>query len=381
MHRRLLLPFALLAFHAASPAQAGPSVVFDLATGQVVESDDALHRWYPASLTKLMTTYVVFRAIQANEITFSSPIIITRAASKLPPSKMGYKPGSELTVDNALKIIMVKSANDVAASIGESVAGSTAAFAARMNAESRRLGMTDTHWVNQHGLHDDTQYTSPRDLGILARALRRDFPQYSDYFSIEGLLAGGKKIPTHNNLIARFDGADGMKTGYTCPSGFNLVASATREGRTLMAVVVGGKSVEARDDEAAALLARGFASAPGAGPTLEELKRTATGPNVPVNMYETLCSPEVRAAREKAYRQLLKDVKAGKATMPQPVYLAELPRERRFITVNLGGASGPVPEAVAAARGAADVPIPTWRPDVPPPVFEAAQGDSAATIQ
>ena len=209
----------------------------------------------------------------------------------------------------------------------------------------------------------------------------REFPQYSDYFSIEGLLAGGKKIPTHNNLIARFDGADGMKTGYTCPSGFNLVASASRNGRTLMAIVVGGKTVEARDDEAAALLARGFASAPGTGPTLDELKRSATGPNVPVNMFETICSKEVRAARAKAYKQLLKDVKAGKAIMPQPVYSAELDRERRYVPVHLGGASGPASKAVVAARNYADVPIPSWRPDVPPPVMEAAQGDSAATIQ
>ncbi|MBX3568487.1 MAG: D-alanyl-D-alanine carboxypeptidase [Rhizobiaceae bacterium] len=382
MNRRLLLPLALAAAHlATAPALAGPSIVFDVATGKVIESDDAMHRWYPASLTKLMTTYVVFRAIRAGELTFSSPIAISREATKLPPSKMGYKAGSELTVDNALKIIMVKSANDVAASIGDSIGGSPAGFAARMNAEARRLGMTDTHWVNAHGLHDDDQYTSPRDLAILARALRTEFPQYSDYFSIEGLLADNKKIATHNNLIARFDGADGMKTGYTCPSGFNLVASATRNGRTVMAVVLGGKTVEARDDEAAALLARGLAAAPGAGPGLDELKRTASGPNVPDNMFDTLCSKEARAARDKAYKQLLKDIKAGKATMPQPVYAADLGRERRYIPVRLGGATGPVPEHVAQARNAADVPIPSWRPDMPAPVIEAAQGDTAAATE
>ena len=266
--RRLLLLSVTLASVAASAvlhigqASANPSILVDTATGRVIESDDPFQRWYPASLTKLMTTYVVFRAIQAGEITFSSPVTISKKAAKLPPSKMGYPVGSQLTVDNAIKIIMVKSANDVAASIGESVAGSREAFAARMNAESKRLGMDDSHWVNQHGLHDDAQYTSARDLAILASALRSEFPQYHDYFSIEGLVSAGKEIPSHNNLLARYGGADGMKTGYTCPAGYNLVASATRNGRTMMAVVVGGKSVEARDEKAADLLSRGFASCP-----------------------------------------------------------------------------------------------------------------------
>ncbi len=370
---------AATAFQAA-PAAANPSILIDLGTGRVIESDDAFHRWYPASLTKLMTTYVVFRAIQSGEVAFSSPIRISKSATKLPPSKMGYEAGSELTIDNALKIIMVKSANDVAASIGDSIAGSQTAFAARMNAESRRLGMTDSNWVNAHGLHDDGQYTSVRDLAILTTALRHDFPQYSDYFSIEGLLAGGKEIPSHNNLLGRYDGADGMKTGYTCPSGFNLVASASRNGRTLMAVVVGGESVAERDEEAAELLSRGFASAPGTGPMLAELKPAAGGPNVPVNMFDRLCSKEARAAKAKKFKELQAAIKAGKAVATEPVYSAELPRERRLVPVRLGGAQGPVPKAVASAY--ADVPIPTWRPDMPVPGLRTTeQGDASTAMQ
>jgi D-alanyl-D-alanine carboxypeptidase len=364
------------------PAHANPSILFDVATGRVIESDDPFQRWYPASLSKLMTTYVVFRAIQAGEVTFSSPVRISKAASQLPPSKMGYPPGSVLTLDNALKIIMVKSANDVARSIGESVAGSQAAFAARMNAESKRLGMNDSHWVNQHGLHDEQQYTSARDLAILSEALRHDFPQYADYFSIEGLLSDGKEVPSHNNLLARYDGADGMKTGYTCPAGFNLVASATRNGRTLMAIVVGGETIEARDEEAADLLSRGFASAPGTGPTIGELKRTATGPNVPADMTKQLCSKEARAARAKKYKALVAAVKAGKAVMPAPIYSADLPRPRRLVPIQLGGAQGPAAKAMAVAEEVAGVPIPTWRPDMPVPGLRTVeQGDASMALQ
>ncbi len=384
MRRILLFSLALTGAIATSvlhalPVAANPSILVDTQTGRVIESDDPFQRWFPASLTKLMTTYVVFRAIQNGEITFSSPVTISKNAAKLPPSKMGYKPGSVLTVDNAIKIIMVKSANDIAASIGESVAGTQAAFAARMNDKSRRLGMTNSHWVNQHGLHDEAQFTSARDLAVLATALRREFPQYHDYFSIEGLLAGSKKIPSHNNLLARYDGADGMKTGYTCPAGFNLVASATRNGRTLMAVVVGGKSVDARDEKAAEMLSRGFGSAPGTGPMLGELMRTTPGANVPVNMVQKLCSKEARAARNKKWKELQAAIKAGKVKLVEPIYSADLPRPRKLVPIQLGGAEGPVPGVVAEAQAYADVPIPTWRPDLPLPGLRTAeQGDAAA---
>ena len=358
------------------PGLAGPSLLIDAGTGRVLESDSATQRAYPASLSKLMTTYVAFRAVQAGEVTLASPVRISKRAAALPPSKMGYKPGSELTLDNALKIIMVKSANDVARSIGESIAGSEAAFAARMNAESQRLGMTDSHWVNQHGLHDAAQYSSARDMAILATALRREFPQYADFFSIEGLEVGGKAMPSHNNLLGRFDGADGMKTGYTCPAGFNLLASATRNGRTLMAVVIGSESVAARDEKAAAMLARGFGLTAQAGPTLGDLK--AASKAGPVDMSQQLCSKEARAARAKEQTELANAIKAGLKQATVSPYQVELPRPRVLVAVGLGGATGPVSKAMAEAAAYADVPIPTWRPDRPEPMSQQAdQGDSA----
>ena len=206
-----------------------------------------------------------------------------------------------------------------------------------------------------------------------------EFPQYASYFSIEGLAVAGKAIPSHNNLIGRFDGADGMKTGYTCPAGFNLVASATRGGRTLMAVVVGAPSVEDRDEKAAAMLARGFGVTAETGPLLADVKASAL--IAPVDMTPQLCSKEVRAARAKAQKELANAIKAGlKEPPPIPTYLVELPRPRQLVAVSLGGATGPVPKAVAEASVVADVPIPSWRPDLPPPLARAAeQGDTGAS--
>lgn len=365
---------------AAAPAAAGPSILFDLATGHVIESDRPYQRWYPASLTKLMTTYVAFRAVQSGEVTLLSPVRISRKAANEPPSRMGYKPGSMLTLDNALKIIMVKSANDVATAIGESLAGSQEAFAARMNAEARRLGMTGSHWVNAHGLHDDDQYTTARDLAILAAALRREFPQYASYFSIEGLDTGEQVIPSHNNMIGRFEGADGMKTGYTCPSGFNLVASATRQGRTLVAVVVGATSPDTRAEEAAALLAKGFGVSPSGSPTLATLPRLGSGHDEAVNMRAELCTKKGSEAAAKA-RKAAKAKSAGGE--PEQSYLArKIGRPRHLVAVSLGGATGPMTKAVADAIVADQpkVPLPTWRPDMPPPpgAKPVMQNDTAA---
>jgi D-alanyl-D-alanine carboxypeptidase len=384
MRRRFILTTVfsgIIALAAGLPAGANPSLLIDTGTNRVIESENPFQRWYPASLTKLMTTYVAFRAVQAGEVSMTSPVVISKKAATQPPSKMGYPVGSELTLDNALKIIMVKSANDVAHAIGESIAGSQSAFAERMNAESRRLGMTDSNWVNQHGLHDDNQYTTVRDLVILATALRKEFPQYASYFSIEGLAAGDKVLASHNNLIGRFEGADGMKTGYTCPSGFNLVASATRNGRTLLAVVVGSETVDSRDEEAAAMLARGFTVSTSGGPSLGELKPTGSESAKPVNIRKEVCTKEAREARAKEEKERAKAEKEGKQS-PETVYLGEMTRERVLVKVELGGATGPLSAAaaatVAANRVYADVPIPTWRPDKPVPgVAATQQGDES----
>jgi D-alanyl-D-alanine carboxypeptidase len=405
MRRMLSLGMATLGLVvlATGSAGAGPSLLFDAKTGQVIESEDAFARWYPASLTKLMTTYAAFRAVEAGEVTLQSPVRVSRNAADEPPSKMGYPVGTVLTLDNALKIIMVKSANDVATSIGESLAGSEEAWAARMNAESQRLGMTGSHWVNAHGLHDDQQYTTARDLGILAAALRREFPQYASYFSIDGLSNGKQVIPSHNNLLGRFEGADGMKTGYTCPAGYNLVASATRDGRTLMAIVIGATSVKSRNEAAAGLLAKGFSQPIAGGATLAAMKPSGTGIGQATNMREALCTKAGSTALRKREREAA--AKRKKEGKPEPAsYLAKRDGPRDLVPISIGSATGPATPAIAAllAQDAAeqaakaaqelkkqaaieagvdpDIPLPSWRPDKPVPegAAPAPIGDSAA---
>ena len=192
------------------------------------------------------------------------------------PSKMGFRPGSEVTLHNALVMLMVKSANDIAVAIAEGVSGSVEAFADDMNRASAALGMTQSQWANPNGLPDTRQVTSARDLAILGRALYLQFPEHANLFNIGAMQLGKQIIPTHNGLLGRYPGADGMKTGFTCPAGFNLVASATHGGRRLIAVILGAPNPVARTAKAAALLDRGFhassavaslASLPSSGPT------------------------------------------------------------------------------------------------------------------
>jgi len=335
---------------AAGPVTAGPSILVDLEDGRVLDQEEALRPWFPASLTKLMTTYVLFRAVEAGEIDFDSPIEMTARATQEPPSKMGYGIGSLLRVDTAIRILMVRSANDVATAVAENIAGSEEAFAARMNAEAQRLGMTGTQYANAHGLHSDQQFTTARDQALLAMAIRRDFPQHAHFFSMEALSSGGNIMPNYNDLIARFVGADGMKTGYTCPSGFNLTATATRGGRTMLAVVLGAFSPDERADTAADLLARGFGADKADAPLIGNLRSEGTVPEAAPNMRPIICTEEAHLKRVER-----------RAGANHPVYLsphiAELTREREAVEISLGGTQGPV------MRRFANVPLPKFRPD------------------
>lgn len=370
-------------------AKANPSLLFDLATGEVLEHSQAFRRWHPASLTKLMTAYVVFRALDAGEVTLQSPIRMTRHAASMPPAKMGFKAGSVLTLDNALKSIMVKSANDVAMAIGENVGGSEKAFAARMNAEAQRLGMTGSHWVNPNGLHDPRQYTTAHDLALLVRAIRTEYPQYAAYFSIDGIVFGKTVIKTFNTLMGKYPGADGMKTGFICPSGFNLIGTATRDGRTLAAIVLGEESPATRAEHAAALLDAGFEPAPPkpspasttAPPapavpqpvTLAMLQPYGEGREAATDMRDTVCRPKPKAPPAEAAQP--------SEASPEKAEDAALPNyQPRLEVVTLGGATGPVPKGMldAAGRMKEDVPLPIWRPDLPPPPGSEPVAQNAA---
>lgn len=368
--------FVLLASILA--AQAGPSILVDANTGAVLEQDDAFDRWYPASLTKLMTAYVAFRAIQQGEVTLASPVRVSAKATQEPPSKMGYPAGTVLTLDTALKIIMVKSANDIATAIGESLAGSQAAFAARMNSEAKRIGMTGSNFVNAHGLHNDMQYTTAHDLAVLALAIRAEYPQYASYFTIEALGSGADVIENHNTLMGRFTGADGMKTGYTCPAGYNLVASATRNGRTMIAVVIGATSVATRADKAADMLAKGFSLPPAQSPKLWQLTRPADAAVEAVNLRPTICTQA--AAKE---RLAALDEKGRLVFHSAHITGGELPTPR-ITPISLGGATGPaspfLPEIERPAM-IGNIPVPLPRPDYTPEPSESAQAPTDGVTQ
>ncbi|HET6379404.1 MAG TPA: serine hydrolase [Methylocella sp.] len=265
--RRRAAPFlaalALLALCAgnalwAGNAYAGPSLVIEMPSGAVLYENRATEPWYPASLTKLMTVYVALNAVRDHKITLETPIAVSKRAALMAPSKMGFSPGTLVTLDNALKMLMVKSANDIAVAIAEGVSGSVEAFAEDMNEAARALGMTQSHFVNPNGLPDPAHVSSARDFAILARALYLTFPEHAGLFNIGALQLGGQIIRNHNDLLGRYPGTDGMKTGFICASGFNIVASATQGGRQIIAVILGAPNVRSRAMMAATLFDRAF---------------------------------------------------------------------------------------------------------------------------
>src|SRR4026209_111163 len=239
-------------------ASAGPALVFEPYNGTVFYAEDPDAQWFPASLTKLMTAYVAFQAIKADTIKPDTVVICSKEATEQAPSKLWLKVGESITLDTALKVLIVKSANDVAVMIAEAVAGSQDAFVQRMNDAAQHVGMTRTHFANVNGLPNEEQVTTARDLAKLARAIIVEFPEYADLFSSIQVQVGKKTMRTHNSLLVSFPGADGMKTGFICESGFNVVASATRDGRKLVAVILGESSVASRNQRATDLLEKGF---------------------------------------------------------------------------------------------------------------------------
>jgi D-alanyl-D-alanine carboxypeptidase len=293
--RLLLLGIAVLAMAltGASRAHAEAKLLIEAATGKVLFAENATRPWYPASLTKLMTTYTVLREIKEGRISLNTLLTITPDAAKQPPTKMGFPVGTKVTVDNALKMMLVKSANDIAVAIADGVAGSVDKFADLMNENAARLGMTQSHFVNPNGLPAEHHVTSARDLGILARALIREFPQYDSYWHIHAIKYGNRIIRNYNHLLDRYPGADGMKTGFICASGYNLIGSATRDGRRLIAIVLGTYSGKDRTQQTAQLLERGFDAAPLSWltPSLGTVDALAPIDAPPPDLHDQMCGP------------------------------------------------------------------------------------------
>jgi len=246
----------------ATPARAESFILVDATSGKVLRDDKATLPWHPASTTKLMTLYMTLVALRDQRITPDTLFTVSTNAALQSPTKMGFPAGTQVTVDNAIKMMMVKSANDMAVMLAEGLGGTVDQFAAAMTDTAHRLGMSETNFVNPNGLPDDNQITSARDLAILARALLRDFPQYSFYWHIPAIKYGRRIVRNYNPLLGRYPGADGMKTGFVCASGFNLVATAERDNKRYIAVVLGATSSGERAVKAAQLLQIGFNQSP-----------------------------------------------------------------------------------------------------------------------
>lgn len=278
---------------AAVPAVAKyASIVVDAYDGRVVYAANADTRNHPASLTKIMTLFMVFDALDKGTLKLDQRLTVSARAAGQAPSKLDLAPGDTIAVEDAIKALVTKSANDVATAVAEALGGTEAAFARDMTARAHAIGMTSTTFRNASGLPDRSQLSTARDMATLARAMLETFPHHYHYFSLANFDYGSRTYGNHNNLLGSYDGVDGIKTGYIRASGFNLVASAERDGTRLIGVVFGGKTARARDLHMQSLLnsswakakSRLFAAAQpapkpeppvGMGPTLEPLKDLA----------------------------------------------------------------------------------------------------------
>src|SRR6476646_236953 len=341
-HRRRLVIFGLAAgtfvLAATDHARAEAQLLIEASTGKVLFSENATYPWYPASVTKLMTVYTTLRALREGAITLDSPLTISRNAAAQQPTKMGFKVGTIVTVDNALKMLMVKSANDIAVAIAEGVGGSIAGFADLMNATARRLGMSQSNFVNPNGLPAENHISSARDLGILARALIREFPEYDSYWHISSIRYGNRVMRNYNSLIDRYPGADGMKTGFICASGYNVVASATRNGRRLIAVILGSWSGAVRAQKAAQLLERGFNSGglSWLTPSLGTVDALAPIDAQPPNLREEMCGghrrkPPSEENEEEPEESANANTASGNESTSGPAFMLSNAKPAKFV--------------------------------------------------
>lgn len=342
-------------------AKANPELVFDVNSGDILYQQEAAKPWYPASLTKLMTVYVALKLVRDGKFTFDSPFIVTRRAAVMQPAKMGFAPGTIVTLGNALKFLMVKSANDVAVTVAEGMGGSVEGFAALMNHYAAKLGMGESHFVSPNGLPDPRHVASARDLALLATALYREFPEEAGLFDIGELQFGNKYIHTYNGLLGRYPGADGMKTGFTCAAGFNIVAGATRQGRHLIAIVLGQPSVKARNAVAADLLEAAFDGKDKVSGRIQELPvLTEAAPD----MHQFACGPHRHSSEAGDETEAVaaqspvsdNDTASGRA-LPGTPATASAPQEQETIGAQLAHMPkpefNPVPVYIGQAPGKA----------------------------
>ncbi|MCP8940687.1 serine hydrolase [Alsobacter sp. SYSU M60028] len=372
---------------AASNA-ATPYVVAEVESGRVLMQEDATMPWYPASVTKLMTAYVALKQMRAGAISPDTPIPVSTRAASAPPSKIGARPGTEITLDNALKMMLVKSANDIAVVVAEGVGGSVEAFAEMMNREAAAIGMRESRFVNPNGLFIEGQQTSARDMALLARAILLDFPEHADLFSIGAVQLGPKIMRNTNGLVGRYPGIEGMKTGFICASGFNLVAVASRNGRRIVAVVFGQPTAADRTIKAAALLDKGFNQSGGffGGTPLDALPHSSVA--APPNVREDVC---VRRKGPPASEEELETAAGQQAAVgdgfnmlgpvPQLGGLASVMGSKGPRSLAARAESDPIPVFLGRAPGSATAPLAANAPrGVKPPATATAYASGKSEL-
>ncbi|WP_182085953.1 D-alanyl-D-alanine carboxypeptidase [Aureimonas sp. ME7] len=278
----VLMAASILMAAPAKAANVGSTLVMDANTGEVLLSREADTQRFPASLTKMMTLYLVFEALETGALTLDTPMKVSAYAAARPPTKLGLKVGSSLLVKEAIPALITRSANDAAVVIAEQLGGTEARFAEMMTAKARQLGMSRTTFANAHGLPNPGNVSTATDIARLAMALREHFPERYAYFQIKSFSFRGTTIPTHNNLLKRSAIFDGIKTGYTNASGFNIATSVSSEGKRLLIVVFGGRTARSRDDYVGSLVQAYLpkASTRRSGPLMASLRPTFKGPAV-----------------------------------------------------------------------------------------------------
>ncbi|MER0238760.1 D-alanyl-D-alanine carboxypeptidase family protein [Fulvimarina sp. MAC8] len=339
------------------------SIVVDLKTGKVLSQSNATERRYPASTTKLMTAYLALKAVKVGSIGWDTPVVMTRQAANEAPSKLGVPPGSVMRLDEAVRTMLVKSANDLATAVGQTLGhGSNETFVAMMNRTAGLIGMRDTRFINAHGLPGEGQHSSAKDLAILAMTIREEFPEYKDWFGTEAVVFNGKLMKNGNKLLGRFDGAEGMKTGYICAGGFNLVSAVTRDDRTLIGVVLGANGTIERETLSAELYDAAFKADPDADyKTVKELPIVGDETET-LDVSSYICSGEGRTARAN---DRVKD-RNDRSTVYGSPLLHDMGRSPKAIRVSLGGAAaGEHFEAGISLIENYGIPLPHFRPPQP----------------
>lgn len=367
------LVLALPATANANPKYAG--IVVDAKTGKTLYASSADAYRYPASLTKIMTLYVVFEELEAGRLSLNSRLKVSKYAAGRPPSKLGLKPGKTIKVKDAILALVTKSANDVATVVAENIGGSEKKFAERMTRTARALGMKKTTFRNPHGLPNSGQRTTARDMATLGRAIQEHFPQYYGYFKTRSYKYGGRTYGNHNKLLGSVKGVDGIKTGYIRASGFNLVTSVNRNGRQIVAVVMGGRSGASRNAQMTKLINRYLSKATRGKKTVPAIAKGGAAPIFVASALKTPPLPKAKPGSRQAPANgapmvLAFNAGAQKTAVPVPSpsstpAVAKAPASTAPKTIPGFGETVPVPPKLVKQRFDETFAVATALPPIP----------------